>query len=399
MHERIRRNTPALVEQTLASYGAWDAVSFLLTSHRLRQTDYEAWRMGEIVCLENAIAGNPQRMVEMLEAAMQHAKSMRLTSAPTTWNGWGKQAGQTLRLFHDDGINARFQLRLTPEADRPQLDLFMDAPHIVLLNRLRQAMLNRSPDKDALFDRAMDEIANEPALARLDTIRAAMAAPSLEHPRAWLDHLNTVVAPAARDEFPHRSMDLMAPLWRSAADAMLHIPFDPEQPDRHASQAFLLAHAWEQCLASVELVPHWFEHAALHERRIAALSAMHNHEAERAAWMMFCWFCPDAAATALDQADLHACGLHGLWQDFSQLECEPDCEDFPALVALQYPSDARQSPVFKHARATQGWRHYQQIIALQTSEQHGDTDIDLRSALKADSSWLFQAFMAARQTG
>ena len=397
MHERIRRNTPALVEQTLASHGAWDAVSFLLTSHRLRQTDYEAWRMGETACLEDAIAGNPQRIVEMLEAAMQHAKSMRLTSAPTTWNGWGKEAGITLRLFHDDDINARFQLRLTPEADRPQLDLFMDAPHIVLLNSLRQAMLNRNPEQDALFDRAMDELANEPALARLDAIRAAMAAPSLENPVAWLDHLNAVVAPAARDEFPHRSMDLMAPLWRSAADAMLHIPFDSEQPDRHASQAFLLAHAWEQCLASVAQVAHWFEHAPLHERRIAALSAMRDHEAERDAWMMYCWFCPDAAATALSAADLHTCGLHRLWQDFSQLECEPGCEDFPALIALQYQSDADQPPVFEHARPTRGWRHYQQIIALQTSEQRGETDIDLRSALKADSPWLFQAFMAAHR--
>jgi len=96
------------------------------------------------------VAGNPQRMVEMLEAALLHAKSMGLISEPTSWSGWGKQAGQTLRLFRDNDVNARFQIRLSPEKNKPQLDLFMDAPHIILLNRLRQAMLNRSPECSAL---------------------------------------------------------------------------------------------------------------------------------------------------------------------------------------------------------------------------------------------------------
>lgn len=396
MNERIKRNTPALVEQTLANHGAWDAVSFLLISHRLRQNNYEAWRMGEIACLEDAVAGNPQRMVEMLKAALQHAESMRLVSAPVTWNGWGKQSSHALRLFHDDDLNARFQLRLSPKANRPQLDLFMDAPHIILLNRLRQALLNRSPECGALFDRALDEIANEPALARLDAIRAAMATAFIENPVAWLAYLNEVIAPAAHDEFSHRSMDIMAPLWRTAADAMIHIRFDPEQPENHASHAFLLAHAWEQCLASVEQIPNWFEQSNLHERRIAALSAMHEHDAERATWMIYCWCCPDAASAALAKADLHACGLHSLWQQFSQLESEQNIEDFPALIALQNQTGDSHPVIVEHARHTQGWRHYQQITSLLASEQHGDTNIALRSALKTSSPWLFQAFMAAR---
>ncbi len=396
MNERIKRNTPALVEQTLANHGAWDAVSFLLMSHRLRQTGYEAWRMGEVPCLEDAFAGNTQRIVEMLEAALLHAEGMGLINAPAAWSGWGKQAGQTLRLFHDGDMNARFQIRLSPKADRPQLDLFMDAPHIILLNRLRQALLNRSPECDALFDRALDDIANEPALARLDTIRAAMAMASIENPVAWFAYLNDVIAPAAHDEFSQHSMDIMAQLWRHAADAMAHIPFDPKHPNEHASQAFLLAHAWEQCLTSVEQTADWFEQASLHNRRITALSAMHEHEAERAAWMIYCWCCPDAVVTALNKADLHACGLHTSWQHFSQLETEQSIEYFPALMALKYPSNDDHPPVFELGQHTRGWQYYQQISDLLNSEQHGDTDITRRSALKANNPWLLQAYMAAR---
>jgi len=397
MNERIKRNTPALVEETLANYGAWDAVSFLLISHRLRQTGYEAWRMGDVVYLEDTITGNMQRIVEMLEAALLHAESMGLISAPASWNGWGKQPGQTLRLFHDDDLNGSFLVRLSPKSDRPQLDLFMDAPHIILLNRLRQALLNRSPECDALFDRALDDIANEPGLARLDAIRAAMTSPSIENPVAWFAYLNDVIAPAARDEFSQHSLDIMAPLWRDAADAMAHIPFEPDHPNNHASQAFLLAHAWEQCLKSVEHIAGWFEHPSLHDRRIAALSAMHEHKAERAAWMLYCWCCPDAVITALDKANLHACGLHTSWQHFSQLETEQSIEYFPALIALKHRlNNNDQTPIFEQARHTNGWQYYQQITDLLASEQHGETDITRRSALKASSPWLFQAYLTAR---
>jgi len=47
-----------------------------------------------------------------------------------------------------------------------------------------------------LFDRALDEIANEPALAQLDAIRAAMGTAHIENPSAWLTRLNEVIAPA-----------------------------------------------------------------------------------------------------------------------------------------------------------------------------------------------------------
>jgi len=397
MNERIKRNTPALVEQTLANYGAWDAVSFLLISHRLRQTGYESWRMGEVACLEDAVAGNSQRMVEMLEAAFRHAESMQLTTVPNRWSGWGKQSGQTLRLFHDDDLNARFLVRLSPKADRPQLDLFMDAPHTIMLNRLRLALLERDPELDALFDRALDEIANESALARLDTIRAAMITPSIENPVAWFAYLNEAIAPAVMDEFNRRTMDIMAPLWRRAAEGMRDIPFDPEHRTPHASEAWLRAYAWESCLESIESIPGWTGHAALHERRIAALSAMGNHDAVRQGWMAFCWLCPEDAAVALDRVDLHACGLHSLWQSFLRMEPAPPVEDFPAFMQLHDSHTFRQATEWPDLRSNRGWRHCQLTSDLLTHEKNGHTNVELRHSLKKASPWLFQAYMARIQ--
>jgi len=214
---------------------------------------------------------------------------------------------------------------------------------------------------------------------------------------AWLAYLKAVIAPAAREEFDQRHIDIMAPLWRRAADALAAIPFDPKQPEQHASQAFLLAHAWQQCLTSVEQTPDWFTQASLHDRRISALAAMREHQAERAAWMMYCWFCPDTATIALDQANLHACGLHALWQHFSGLENEQHIGDFPSLIALRKLSIGDQAITLEHAQHTQGFQDYQQVTALLASEQQGETNIALRSALKTSKPWLFQVFMAQQR--
>ncbi|MDQ7010681.1 MAG: hypothetical protein Q9M29_02560, partial [Mariprofundaceae bacterium] len=282
------------MEQTLAEHGEWDMVSFLLTSHRLRQIEYEAWRMGDTACLEDALAGNKSRILSLLEAAMAHALAMGLIAESFSWQGWGARAGQTLRLFHDDEINRRFQLRLSPKADRPQLDLFMDAPHTLLLNQLRQALLNRTSVLDTLFDRAFAEMPNEPALARLDAIRAAMRS-AMDEPAARFRYMDEVIAPLAADEFPRHDLDIMAPLWRTTAAALSPLPFDPSLTIAHASEAWMRAHAWEAGIASIEQTAEWHQQPSLHERRIAALSCMGEHNAVRRAWMLYCWLFPDRA--------------------------------------------------------------------------------------------------------
>ena len=393
--EKIGRNAPALVEQTLAEHGAWDVVSFLLTSHRLRQVEYEAWRMGNTPCLEDALAGNKSRILSLLEAAMTHALSMGLIAASVSWQGWGARAGQTLRLFHDDEINQRFQLRISPRSDRPQLDLFMDAPHTLLLNQLRQALLDRSPVIDTLFERAFDEIPNEPALARLDAIRAVMR-DAIDEPVARFRYLDEVIAPVAADEFPRRSLDIMAPLWRSTAEAISPLPFDPTLSVAHASEAWMRAHAWEACIASIEHTPDWHQHLCLHERRIVALSCMGKHDSVRRAWMLYCWLFPDRAAIALDSADLKHCGLQRLWRQFSQQEQAGPVDDFPALIALHFSGGELSDKAFESAHHTSGWLHYSIACKLLASESDGAVNLELRHALKKANPWLLRVFMATR---
>ena len=99
MNQSIEFNTPTQVEQTLAAYGFLDAVSFLLTCNILKQEGYEAWRVGEHICLEDALTVDRQYLLHVLNAAFEHARSLGLDEAPIEWNGWGRMGGKTLRLL------------------------------------------------------------------------------------------------------------------------------------------------------------------------------------------------------------------------------------------------------------------------------------------------------------
>ncbi|MDQ6951029.1 MAG: hypothetical protein Q9M26_05135 [Mariprofundales bacterium] len=390
---QIQRDTPALVEQTLASHGGWDAVAYLLTNHYLPSEEYEAWRMGEVAFLEETqINGQPQ-LLERLDAALAYAQAMGLEIKPKTWHGWGNIAGQPLRLFRDEKTNRRFQLRLVPKAARMQLDLFMDAPQTMMLDRLRQMVLQRNHAVATLFAQARDQLGNHASLTKLEAIHTAMEGLEITQPVAWFDYLDRVIAPAAAEEFPRRANDIMLPLWRAVAQAMASLPLDPH----HASEAWLRAQSWQQCLASIAHTPDWHTHARLHRCRIAALTAMGEQTAAQQAWMLFCWLQPNDAASALEQSDLHACALQRYWQQFTQFDPALGTEDFPALMALYGKLETVSPAEFALAAPTPGWHHYQRIQDLLRHESPSAPDPNRRRALKASSPELFQAFMATRR--
>ncbi len=386
------------MEQSVADRGHWDAVTFLLTCRLLRQRDYAAWCSGQITALEAAIDADPRWLDALLTTAMRYAEQqLKLTSIETTWRPWGDTDGDPLRLFHNDAQNQRFQKRLAPRRNRRQLDLFLDTPRTILLNRLRSAVRNRSADYHRLMRRARAELGNAPALTRLEAIHDALENETVADPIRWLERLMRVVIPAAKEEFPTGEYDVASPLWRAAAAAMVDLPFDPAHPEYHASYPLLQARDWEECLAAVDRVADWTAYPPLHHRRITALSAMGDHQAAREGWMLFCWLHPDAAASALATTDLRPDGLHGVWRQFTQLEsaCGEDAiaiSDFPALIALRYPLQT-EPPLFAHAGGTIGWRHYQLLNRLSAAEQRGAPDIALRQSLKQNSPGLLRAFL------
>ena len=397
-----QQDVPVWVEQTLATSGRWEVVSFLLTAHLLARSDYEAWRLGEYETLDAAMAGRDlQEVAAMVLSALQDVDARPLTATAHRWYGWGACEGRHLRLFADAELEQRCLYCWSPQQDRAQLDLFMDAPRLVLLNRLRQAMVERSAQCEVLFDRAAAEIGDDASVARLEMIYAAMAQREIADPLVWLAYLQQTIVPAIHDEFPHCAADLLAPLWRRSAESLAERPFDPAHPQHHCSALWLQAEAYDAALEAVAAVPQWWRYAALHLCRIAVFQAQHDQQQVRAAWSLFCWVQPDAAGSALESADLHASGLARLWTMAGQLELP--VEDMPALLllhdSLQALSDLEAMVAGDAALADvvgDGWQHYQMLRALLQSEATGACDVDARAALKAPAPALFRAFMATR---
>jgi len=405
MLDKQQHDTAAWVDQTLASHGAWDAVCFLLTIGRLSQENYEAWRLGEVETLEDVVSGSPKRIVEMLKLGLMHAKQRGLHVAEKSWQGWGEKVGQNMRLFADDALNAYFSCVYSPAEDRSQLDLFMDAQHVVCFNRIRSALMQRSLQLPALFDDAFERYADDPVLARLEALYVASKdEQACNHTDvvARFCQLKQEITPLAVEElatFSPQAHDFLSPLWRSIAQSLEHHAFDPSQPDLHASQAWLQAKAYDKAIHAVQDVEHWQRFPTLHLVMIDAFFAAQQIVALRGAWMGLCLHCPRAVALHINAEhyanNLKACGLKHHWDRFKGLEHRPSVEDFPAWLIIQQAEYLTLLSDFTVPDHEAGQR-FLWVKTLLSEHDITASHIQLRRHLKRSSFWLFSMLLQKR---
>ncbi|MDQ6988984.1 MAG: hypothetical protein Q9M19_03805 [Mariprofundaceae bacterium] len=395
--EKMQQEAPSLVEQTLAISGFWDPVQYLLTIGRISQQDYEAWHLGEVSCLEHVFAGSPSRIKSMLDMAMLHAEKRQLQRLPKTWEGWGEHAGQSLRLFEDEDLNQHFSWLFQPLSDRPQLDLFMDAPHIVCLNRLRTALAQQSPHLSTLFADAFEDYANDISLARLESLWVAQQA-FPDDAQARLIYFLQDIKPLAIEEFanPQHSTDFLAPLWRTLAQDLELQPFDPEKPKIHAATAWLEAKAYPETITSCKNIADWFQIPHFHACIIQAEYQQHHIPELRAAWFNYCLFCPQQALIHIGHAHyqqgLESAGLLHWWTSFNTLTHQPHISDFPAWVIIQQPEYLQSLPHIISSEQPENQR-FSCVHALLNNQGSEQQQLQLRRTLLSSSAWLFNMLL------
>jgi len=398
--DKIEQETPSLVEQTLAAHGYWDPVRYLLTIGRISQQAYEAWHLGELASLEEGFSGSPKRIKNMLDVAMLYVEKRQLRRVPKTWSAWGEHAGKHLLLFTNQALHQHFSWSFEPEADRPQLDLFMDAPHIVCFNRIRTALAQQSPQLQAMFDDAFEDYANDPTLTRLEAL--FVAEQHITHDiHAQFTYYQQEIFPLAQAEFAGNKQDMtdfLSPLWRNLALQLQQHPFDPKQPHVHAATAYLEAKAYAQVIQAVEQHESWSHIPLFHQYLIQSQAALHHIPALRAAWFNFCLHCPNQAQkvihnSAYNQA-LQAAGLEHLYHNFSKLTHQPSIEDFPAWVLIQqseYLASLPDMPIAQHEAG-------QRLLWVKAllGESSNSPQIQLRRQLQVSSAWLFSMLLKKR---
>jgi hypothetical protein len=179
-------------------------------------------------------------------------------------------------------------------------------------------------------------------LAAFDRLLAALSylEREVDAPRRRLDFLHEIT-PDAKRLLGFQARDLLTPLWRGLAAALLNAPFSAEAPELHRSFALARAQDWRAVAECVTGEPAWPRHAPL--CLLLAQSAFHLRDRAQAleAWFHLCWRSPKLAANVLDEGRQPDTGVTQLWLRFSasaeELSLRSEASE-PALTAAEFPA-------------------------------------------------------------
>jgi hypothetical protein len=392
----------AQVDAQLLEQGAFAPLEMLIESGRLGGDDYERWRRGEIDFLDDVLMGDKNRIKEQIDAASGYARRIGLIEQPQEFHAWGATAREghaALRISADPNWHRLMASRYVRLTDAPQMDLFFDNPVVALTNGLVAALCARSADAARLLDRLYAQAPNHPDLADFDKLLSTLThfTRPIDDPRRELEFLREVT-PVAKRLLGFQARDILNPLWRRLADALVDLPFAPQEPELHRSFALTQAQDWTNAGASIAAEPGWWLHTALCLR--LATSAFHSHDRTLAltAWFHLCWRAPVDAANALDR---HPAGITALWQCYlaaveslpagsAAAEYAMTAADFPAWVLLREPGLTHQftepprgdSAAERHFRCVHAW-------LLARRDNRDSEEMELRKTLKAANPALF----------
>jgi hypothetical protein len=393
------RAVQAAMDALLIAHGAYIPVELLLALGRVRYADYEAWRCGQLASLQSALAGNPRRVLELLESAAAWAERLGLHPEPQDYFGWAANARARLRFLDPESqaseplLATHFVHRRAEAAEGEQFDLFFDSGATAALADLRTAL--RARDGDGAR-RALDAlVAREPAhrlrpsaerlidaLAHLPTPLHRAAA------EAELRAIEQSLLPAARDVLGADARDLLVPFWRRLAAPLVDAPFDAERPHLHASHAYASALDWPAVIGAIAATPGHESEPALLARLAEARRRDGDRNGAIAGWCRLCWRAPDVAAERLDAADLPDATVRGAWLAFLELDAEPGAEFFPAYLLLAERGLARVLPVELgdgDGACERAFRAMRRLL--------GGDDTDARRAVRAAAPWLLDTYL------
>ena len=325
------------VDRLLLEQGAYSPLELLLAEGRLLYADYESWRAGESEYLDEFLFGDVQQSREFLGQGAAYALDLGLIAETFSYAKWGGSEDRKLRFSPDTQFDRLFHTRYHKSAEIPQLDLFMDATGVTLVNGICVALKERdTAEARRLLERLFDADPGNSQIGDLELL--VRAAEDLCHPvenvTAHLHTLQQELSPLASDLLGSGSRDFLAPFWQRLINALQDAPFDAEKPEMHASYPAMQLEAWGQVQRSIELESAWTEQPLLLRRYAQASGRLQQNERAACCWFRLCWEFPhqaDAIGREAEPVWRHR------WQRFLGLEPELANQDFPAWSLLEQP--------------------------------------------------------------
>jgi hypothetical protein len=396
------------MDTLLTTYGCYIPVELLLALGRLRYADYEAWRRGERPSLQTALAGNPARVLALLETAAEWAARLGLHPEPQVYFGWGANASARLSFLESDRhaseplLATHYVHRRAEAAEAEQFDLFLDGGATAALADLRAALRGRdAPGAERALAVLVEREPGHrlrPAAERLTDALASLPIPlAPSAAEAELRAIEQSLVPAARDVLGAEARDVLVPFWQRLAAALDGVAFDPERPRLHAGYAHARALDWPRAVAAIEAVP---GHAEIPEL-LGPLAEVRLRDRDRngaiAAWCRLCWRAPAAATECLDATNFPDFGVREAWFAFLELDAEPGTTFFPAYLLLAEPGLAKRLPedlgdADGDGGGKPGERAYSAMRALLRVD-----DTEGRRSLRAAAPWLLEEYLKTRE--
>jgi len=396
------------VEKLVARNGCYRPVDLLVALRRLPVEALEQWRTGAgdpPMVLEDCIAGNPERWVELLCEARDWAEKRGL-QAELRVPSSGRHDGPGSRGGSSGGrgralLAARSPVRqqlLCTEYRRvergPQMDLFFDNPALIARNELVQALL------------AGDATAAAQHLTRLDpagTGHAEQTAaevlvdaldwqPGQEDPGPALEFVEQHLEPAARTFLTDRADAFLRRYWRELARVLAGRDFDPKRPRLHPSWPAARAGDPAGVIDSIRAERAYWRHAELLARLFDAATALRDLGLMLEAIIELCWRDETVALSCLNRCD--NADISRAFDRFCEAEPELPWVLFPAWLALHLPVP---EPPSGHAEESTADPHPRTALTAAAALRASPNDIQARLALREPAPALFEHWMKGRE--
>ena len=319
-------------------------------------------------------------------------------------HGWDEYAGTVLVASADPALNALLSTRFRHTLEHDQLDLFIDSAQTAAVNALVAALTARSAtEARRALERLVRINRDHGQRFHATTLLSALEAPAPEGPERGAERLERMErewVPAASTLLGARRRDFLAPLWRDIGRALEPAPFDPGNPQRHASLAYREGLDWERMRRSVLAVPSCESEPVL----LARLAESHWRLRDRAkaieSWFALCRLAPEVFEQLIDASDFPDWSLQNAWRVAQEQALEHEMTPawfpawFPAWMLLEAPGLA--GVLAPRHTDDEPSRAFDLVITLLAHPNLDERGIELHRLLQDIHPGLLERFLAKR---
>ena len=390
----------AAVQQLVMEYGEYAPLELLLATNRLDYEDYRAWREGRLQTLDAVLANAKREIFAWLEGAQSWADVLGLAAEPEVHHGWENNAGTVLVASADPRLNALLSTRFRHTREHDQLDLFINSAQTAAVNALVDALTTRNANEARRALERLGRINRDHGqrfhAAKLISALEVQAPEGPERGVERLERMEREWVAAASALLGARRRDFLAPLWRDIGRALDPAPFDPGNPERHASRAYREGFDWERMRRSVVAVPGYESEPVLLVRLAEAHWRLRDRANAIESWFALCRLAPEEFEQLIDASDFPDWSLQNAWRIAQEqaLEHEMTPAWFPVWMLLEEPGLA--GVLAPRHTDDEPSRAFDLVIGLLIHPDLDERGIELRRSLQNIHPGLLERFLATR---